>query len=93
MTGNQILSHVPLGPPALDDQAHHWLIANQDGETSEGVCKLCGAHRQFNNAFIWHSPLSIRRPSAEDIALKRELSCCQAAVPVAEAPLGLHQQM
>jgi len=80
MTSNQTLNHIPLGSPSLDDQAHHWLIANQDGETSDGVCKLCGTHRQFNNAFIWRHPVYIQRPSAENIALRRELSCCEAAV-------------
>ena len=30
---------------------HHWLIAKQDGPESKGVCKWCGARRNFINAF------------------------------------------
>lgn len=29
---------------------HHWVIAPPDGETSTGVCKLCGARKEFANA-------------------------------------------
>ncbi len=28
---------------------HHWLIENPAGETSRGVCKYCGASRDFRN--------------------------------------------
>ncbi|MBI1885251.1 MAG: hypothetical protein HYS09_02885 [Chloroflexi bacterium] len=39
-------------PPAAQEQepcAHHWLIENPNGETSIGVCKYCGASREFRN--------------------------------------------
>lgn len=29
---------------------HHWLIEPPDGPTSEGVCKLCGARREFRTS-------------------------------------------
>jgi len=29
--------------------AHHWQIATPNGETSDGVCKYCGATRSFAN--------------------------------------------
>lgn len=29
---------------------HHWLIETPRGATSKGVCKLCGAVREFRNA-------------------------------------------
>lgn len=29
--------------------AHHWQIETPSGETSTGVCKLCGAIRSFAN--------------------------------------------
>lgn len=29
---------------------HHWLIESPHGATSQGVCKLCGAIREFRNA-------------------------------------------
>ena len=28
---------------------HHWMIEPADGETSRGVCKLCGDTREFAN--------------------------------------------
>lgn len=38
--------------------AHHWLIAGQQGPVSPAVCKLCGAHRDFANAYTrsWSRP-------------------------------------
>lgn len=30
---------------------HHWIIETPDGETSRGVCKLCGAVKDFENFF------------------------------------------
>jgi hypothetical protein len=32
-----------------DDCTHHWRIGTPSGETSTGVCKICGASRQFQN--------------------------------------------
>ena len=32
-----------------NDCTHHWQIETPAGETSEGVCKLCGARRLFAN--------------------------------------------
>ena len=29
---------------------HRWLIASPNGPTSEGVCRLCGARRDFRNS-------------------------------------------
>lgn len=29
---------------------HHWVIDSPEGATSKGVCKLCGAEKQFSNA-------------------------------------------
>ncbi len=34
---------------APDACAHHWRIDTPAGETSQGVCKLCGATRAFAN--------------------------------------------
>jgi hypothetical protein len=33
------------------EHAHHWLIAGQNGPTSEGTCKSCGATRAFGNSY------------------------------------------
>jgi len=41
---------------------HHWLIESAQGPTSMGMCKLCGAQREFKNSatdFLWEDePLS-----------------------------------
>lgn len=31
---------------------HHWIIETATGPTSTGVCKLCGAVKEFQN--YWH---------------------------------------
>ncbi len=36
---------------ALPEHTHHWLIGNQDGPSSQGVCKECGERREFSNSF------------------------------------------
>jgi hypothetical protein len=28
---------------------HHWVIEDATGRASDGVCKLCGAHKEFMN--------------------------------------------
>jgi len=61
-------------PPEVQDQKaaqpgaveqpqcrHHWLIETPQGATSKGVCKLCGAVREFRNAVsatYWESDSS-----------------------------------
>jgi hypothetical protein len=30
---------------------HHWMIGDQNGPVSVGVCRFCDAHRDFNNGF------------------------------------------
>ncbi len=35
---------------------HHWIIEVPNGPTSRGVCKRCGAEREFRNSsedYIW----------------------------------------
>lgn len=36
-------------PPAPQCR-HHWVIESPQGVTSRGVCKLCGAEREFLNS-------------------------------------------
>ena len=45
-------------PEADDNCTHHWLLATPNGETSRGVCKLCGAVRHFKNS---EDPPNLRR--------------------------------
>ncbi|KPK22303.1 MAG: hypothetical protein AMJ76_00105 [Dehalococcoidia bacterium SM23_28_1] len=41
---------------------HHWLIESPQGRTSMGMCKLCGAQKEFSNSaadLLWEDePLS-----------------------------------
>ena len=48
----------------LDDHAHHWMIAAQNGPSSAGTCKSCGATRDFTNAYFktYRSPMFLGRP-------------------------------
>jgi hypothetical protein len=47
------------------DHAHHWKIAAQNGPSSEGTCKSCGATRDFTNAYFktYRSPMFLGRTS------------------------------
>lgn len=36
-------------PLVKPDHVHHWRIEEPNGETSLGVCKICGATRAFKN--------------------------------------------
>ncbi len=29
---------------------HHWIIETADGPVSRGICKLCGAKKEFSNS-------------------------------------------
>jgi len=38
------------GEPAAQQVCHHhWMIESADGPVSTGVCKLCGARKDFRN--------------------------------------------
>ncbi|HXH20523.1 MAG TPA: hypothetical protein VNN10_00730 [Dehalococcoidia bacterium] len=38
-------------PPSSAERCRHrWVIAAPNGPTSEGVCRLCGARREFRNS-------------------------------------------
>ncbi len=42
---------------------HHWRIASPSGETSTGVCQICGASREFQN-YAYRSTMSrFRKPA------------------------------
>ena len=30
---------------------HHWVIGPPEGPTSTGVCRLCGAKKEFENSY------------------------------------------
>ena len=58
-------AEISMAEPCIDDGAHHWLIGRQDGPSSEGTCKSCGATRDFTNAYsrTYRSPMYLGRPS------------------------------
>jgi hypothetical protein len=41
----------PTSETGVEEHTHHWLIGNQDGPSSPGVCKDCGERRDFSNSF------------------------------------------
>ncbi len=51
-----------------DDCKHHWRIASPSGETSTGVCKICGASREFQNYAYRSAPGRLRRPPSNNAA-------------------------
>lgn len=44
--------------------AHHWLIETPSGETSEGMCKHCGAVRRFFNSSTGRTMTRAGKPAA-----------------------------
>ena len=34
-----------------EECSHYWVIESATGPISQGICKLCGAAREFNNSF------------------------------------------
>ena len=45
-SGSPAMASVPLPP---SPHAHHWRIAEANGATSPGVCRICGMERVFEN--------------------------------------------
>ncbi len=51
-----------------DDCKHHWRIASPSGETSTGVCKICGASREFQNYAYRAAPGRLRKQPSNNRA-------------------------
>ena len=52
----------PEEPVARDKCRHYWIIESPNGPTSRGVCKLCGAEKEFQNSFpelLWERDRSL----------------------------------
>lgn len=53
----------PEEPVARDKCRHYWIIESPNGPTSRGVCKLCGAEKEFRNSFpeslLWERERSL----------------------------------
>ena len=43
------LSGLSVAEDTLPSCQHHWVIQDSDGPNSVGVCRLCGALKQFKN--------------------------------------------
>ena len=67
----------------FEECSHHWVIQDGDGPTSAGVCRLCGALKEFKNymeASLWGDdksksdprPNLLGRPSKSRILLEDE---------------------
>jgi hypothetical protein len=52
------------------DCTHHWLIASPSGETSTGVCQICGASREFQNYAQRSSMSLLRKPAANKDSIR-----------------------
>ncbi len=44
---------------------HYWVIDSAGGPTSKGVCRVCGAQRQFKN-YLEDAPWDDEKPVARD---------------------------
>jgi len=52
----------PEAAVARDKCRHYWLIESPSGPTSRGVCKFCGAEKEFRNSFpesLWERDRSL----------------------------------
>ena len=61
----------PIEESDLAEHTHHWLIDNQDGPSSQGICKDCGERREFSNSFTrrkssWMTRSSTAREETPD---------------------------
>ena len=64
--------------PITDSKCrHYWMIESAKGSTSRGVCKFCGAEREFHNS--WPGVTVVRQntqvpefPDSSDIELDSE---------------------
>jgi hypothetical protein len=57
----------PTGDRAAEATCrHYWLIEPPNGPTSIGVCKICGATREFDNQLPARPAASARTPAPSD---------------------------
>ena len=52
---------------------HHWIIERASGPTSKGVCRLCGAEKEFLN-YVEKGSWDDDRPSYREVARKSSRS-------------------
>ena len=57
----RIAKNIAERPKATAECSHHWVIESPNGPTSRGICKYCGAERDFWNYladFFWEDDAS-----------------------------------
>jgi len=62
------------GPELKVECRHHWIIESVDGPTSWGLCKNCGAEKEFLNYSPDYLREHVRHLSWVETSLKTELS-------------------
>ena len=66
--GNKVKERVPEKP--AEETCHHfWMIEIANGPMSRGECKLCGAVKDFHNAFPDFNPLKPVKRNNSPLAL------------------------
>ncbi len=65
--------------------AHHWIIEPATGITSAGLCKLCGAKKEFSNQFKRASLISPDFTSLST-ASPKDGEGKESPVPITENP-------
>ncbi len=53
------LKEAPRGLVSESECRHYWMIEDARGSTSRGVCKFCGAEKEFSNS--WPDFTAMRR--------------------------------
>ncbi len=48
---------------------HHWMVEMVAGPTSMGICKFCGAEREFRNCFSYSIGWDREEKGVKDILL------------------------
>ena len=64
---------------AQEECCHYWIIESADGPTSKGVCRFCGAEKEFFNSFhgsiqVGRNPRPHELPKLKEIELNEEQS-------------------
>lgn len=63
----------------VEECRHHWAIAGAEGPTSRGVCKRCGAEKEFPNTLPDAAPIKrssrvLGLPEMPDVEIDEEMS-------------------
>ena len=66
-------------PEAKDECHHYWIIESAKGPVSRGVCKFCGAEKEFLNSLpdltvVKRNARLLELPELPDVELDKEQS-------------------